>query len=82
MAKEVLTYTAHFIPEEEGGYSVVVPALPGCNTQGDTLKEAEENAREAIQCYLESLIADGEPIPKEAKAVSKKLKISVNVSKL
>ncbi|MBI2939617.1 MAG: type II toxin-antitoxin system HicB family antitoxin [Chloroflexi bacterium] len=50
---------------EEGGYSVSVPALPGCHTQGDTLEEAIANAREAIQCYIEGLLADGEPIPEE-----------------
>ncbi len=42
-------------PAEEGGYNVVVPALDGCFTQGDTEKEAIKNAREAIICYLEGL---------------------------
>ncbi|MFQ5710000.1 MAG: type II toxin-antitoxin system HicB family antitoxin [bacterium] len=40
---------------EEGGYNVSVPALDGCYTQGDSEKEALENAREAIICYLEGL---------------------------
>jgi predicted RNase H-like HicB family nuclease len=40
---------------EEGGYDVRVPALDGCFTQGRTKKEALENAREAILCYLEGL---------------------------
>jgi len=40
---------------EEGGYNVIVPALDGCFTQGDTEKEAIENAKEAIVCYLEGL---------------------------
>ena len=40
---------------EEGGYNVIVPALEGCFTQGDTEEEALENAREAITCYLEGL---------------------------
>ncbi len=39
----------------EGGYVVTVPALDGCITQGDTTEEALENAKEAIQCYLEGL---------------------------
>ena len=38
--------------EDEGGYSVTVPALPGCFTQGDTLEEAIANAKEAIHLYL------------------------------
>jgi antitoxin HicB len=37
---------------EEGGFNVIVPALDGCFTQGDTEQEALENAREAIYCYL------------------------------
>lgn len=81
MAKKVLSFTVHFIPAEEGGYTVVVPALPGCNTQGDTYEEAEKNAREAIQCYVESLILDGEAIPKDEKVVSRRIRVSVDVSK-
>ncbi len=42
-------------PAEEGGYNVMVPALDGCFTQGDTEEEAIENAHEAITCYLEGL---------------------------
>ena len=40
---------------EEGGFNVAVPALDGCFTLGETKKEAMENAREAIICYLEGL---------------------------
>lgn len=40
-------------PSDEGGYTVMVPALPGCISQGDTRQEAMENIREAIQLYLE-----------------------------
>lgn len=40
-------------PEEEGGYSVQVPALPGCFSEGDTLEEALANVKEAIECYLD-----------------------------
>ena len=60
-------YTIILHPEpEEGGYSVSVPALPGCLTQGETIEESIANAKEAISLYLESLIADGEPIPEES----------------
>lgn len=41
---------------------VTVPALSGCHTQGDTVEEAESNVKEAIEVYLESLAAHGEPI--------------------
>ena len=59
-------YTIILYPEpEEGGYSVTVPALPGCVTQGETLEEAIAMARDAIRVYIESLVAEGLPIPEE-----------------
>ncbi len=62
-------YTVLLIPDpEEGGYTVRVPVLPGCITEGDTLTEALENAKEAITVYLEALEARGDPIPIEAAA--------------
>lgn len=50
-------------PEKEGGFSVFVPALPGCASQGETEKEALKNIKEAIALYLEGLEADQQPIP-------------------
>jgi antitoxin HicB len=58
-------YTVILIPEAEGGYSVEVPSLPGCYTQGDTKQEAIDMAKEAIELYLESCKAHNEPIPVE-----------------
>jgi len=58
-------YTVIFEPAEEGGYVVHVPALPGLVTEGDTLEEAKERAKEAIACYLESLLKDNLPIPQD-----------------
>jgi antitoxin HicB len=46
-------FTVVLIEDPEGGYSVEVPELPGCFTEGDTLEEALVNAREAIDCYLD-----------------------------
>lgn len=46
-------------PSEEGGYTVFVPALPGCISEGDTREEALENIREAIALYLEPVEDDG-----------------------
>ena len=40
-------------PQEEGGYTVYVPALPGCISQGETYEEALEKIKEAIELYLE-----------------------------
>ncbi len=41
-------------PQEEGGYTVYVPTLPGCVSQGETAEEATANIREAIDVYMES----------------------------
>ncbi|MCX5977554.1 MAG: type II toxin-antitoxin system HicB family antitoxin [Coprothermobacterota bacterium] len=40
-------------PSDEGGYTAIVPALPGCISEGDTKEEALGNIREAIDLYLE-----------------------------
>jgi predicted RNase H-like HicB family nuclease len=62
---EARHYTVILEREEEGGYHAYCPALKGCHSQGDTLEEALANAREAIEAYLESLKAEGEPAPIE-----------------
>lgn len=51
------------------GYSVVVPALPGCTSQGATVEEALENAKEAITLHLECMEVDGEPIPDDTGVI-------------
>jgi len=53
------------IPDETGGYTVEVPSLPGCISEGDTVEEALVNIKEAIELYIESLIEDGEDIPED-----------------
>lgn len=53
---------------EEGGYVVTVPALPGCVTEGDSLEEALDNARDAVGLYIESLVARGLAVPEETVA--------------
>ena len=40
-------------PSDEGGYSITVPSLPGCISEGNTKKEALKNFKEAILLYLE-----------------------------
>lgn len=57
------TYAAAFAKEEDGGYSVRFPQLDGCFTQGDTLEEAMNNAREAMSLHLYGMEEDGEEIP-------------------
>lgn len=54
-------------------YSAYVPDLPGCISTGKTLAETEENIKEAIELYIDTLKEDGQPIPAPsitAKAVS------------
>jgi len=48
---------------ESGGFTVTVPALPGCITQGRNREEALERAQEAIEGFLEALEIEGLPIP-------------------
>ncbi len=50
-------------PSEEGGYTVYVPALPGCISEGDTREEAVANIQEAIELYLEP--TEDDYIPQE-----------------
>ena len=45
-------------PSEEGGYTAIVPSLPGCLSEGDTREEALKNIREAIELYLEPVEDD------------------------
>ena len=51
--KNVLEYTAVFQKAPEGGYTVTVPALPGCVSEGDTFELAAANIKEAIELYLD-----------------------------
>ncbi len=60
---KILNYTVLMTPDETGGYVVTCPALPGLVTEGDTLEEARAMAADAIRCYVESLLEDGEPVP-------------------
>lgn len=52
------------LEEEEEGYNVYVPTLPGCVSQGETREEAFANIREAISAYLESLRVRRVPLPR------------------
>jgi len=72
-----MEYTIILDPDADGkGYTVLVPALPGCITQGASRDEAIERAKEAIAAYIESLKADGEPVPLETEPVEV-LKVAV-----
>ncbi len=65
-----MRYTVVLEPDENGrGYTVRVPALPGCVTEGPTREEALANAREAIAGFIEALEKAGEPVPEEKEPV-------------
>lgn len=66
---EIYNYTVIFEPLEEGGYDVIVPAIPEICTFGETRKEARKMAEDAIRCYLESAIERKEPIPESCLPV-------------
>ena len=65
MGSAVRTYSTVVDPDPEGGFTVTVPSLPGCITQGETIEECVANARETIALYIEDLVASGEPVPEE-----------------
>lgn len=62
MKQKILKYDVLFEEQPDRGYTVTVPSLPGCISEGDTFVEAKGNIAEAITAYLESL-KDGEEIP-------------------
>lgn len=64
-----MRYTILLVHDPEGGYVVRVPALRGCVTEGDSLPEALENAREAIAVYLESCALEGIPAPPDRPVI-------------
>ena len=74
---EQYSFTVFFEPAEEGGFVVTCPALPGLVTEGDTLEEARERARDAIQAYLESLRKDGLSVPLDIRREPLKEEIRV-----
>ena len=62
-AMKTLLYRVILRPEPEGGYTALVPSLPGCITYGEDVEDAISMAREAIELYVESLVAHGEEVP-------------------
>jgi predicted RNase H-like HicB family nuclease len=60
-----------FEPQEEGGFYVYAPDLPGLHTQGDTLEQATENAGEALALFVEGLRDEGRQL--EVGVVRRKL---------
>jgi len=61
------TYRVLLTPEPEGGFTVTIPALPGCITHGEDIDHAIAMAKEAIELYVETLEAEGDPIPDDSR---------------
>jgi len=64
---EKFQYNVIFRPEDEGGFTALVPSLPGCISYGKDLNEAKKMIKEAIELYIESLEAHKEPIPNDSQ---------------
>lgn len=74
---KVYNYTVIFEPLEEGGYDVLVPAIPEICTFGETLEEAKKMAEDAIKCYLESSLKRNEPIPEDREPSIEKITVGI-----
>ena len=72
----VLSYRVILKPEPEGGFTAIVPSLPGCVTFGSDLQEAKEMAKDAIKAYLESLKKHSEPVLDDSDTLETQISIS------
>ena len=77
-----LTYKIRLQKEPEGGYTVMVPALPGCITYGSDIDEAIIMAKEAIELYIESLSKHGDEIPTEDNTLEYSLTVNPDIPQL
>jgi predicted RNase H-like HicB family nuclease len=73
----IYKYTAFFEANEHGGYTVVVPALPGLVTEGKDLEHARRMAKDAVRCYIEGLKKVKEPVPVERETAQLRLAVRV-----
>jgi len=77
LKKKIYQFTAVFEKNEDGGYTVTVPSLPGCISEGDTFDEALKNIKEAIVLYLEVMKKDKEKIKEEEEIIIAPVKVKV-----
>ena len=75
MDQKILTYRILLSEEPEGGFTVTVPALPGCVTYGETLEESMSMAKEAIEGYIEVLRESGKKIPDDSTTLEYSISI-------
>ncbi len=73
----MFTYKIHLHKEEEGGYTAIVPALPGCISYGENVDEAISMVKEAIELYIEELKDRNELIPDDTNTLEYSLNLEV-----
>lgn len=66
---KVYQYTAIFEPDKQGGFTVIIPVLPGCISEGDTFEEALKNIKEAASLYIEVAQERRQKIPTEEQSI-------------
>lgn len=74
-------YHVIFRDEPEGGFTAIVPSLPGCVTYGKTLEEARRMTQDAIQAYVASLKKHQEPIPTDEAVFTAEIHVDSNREK-
>lgn len=73
--KKILEYTAVLEQDKkDGGFVAIVPALPGCISEGDTFEEAVGNITEAAELYLET--TDGKNTPSEERVILAPIRVA------
>ena len=72
---KTLNYQVLLRPEPKGGFTVVVPSLPGCVTYGKDLKHAREMAKDAIEAYVASLNKHHEAIPEDTETLTTSIEL-------
>jgi antitoxin HicB len=77
LRRRVYEYTVFFEKNENGGYTVTAPALPGLVTEGKDLEHARAMAEDAIRCYVEGLRKLKEAVPEEREVVQMRLSVRV-----
>ena len=72
-------YTVLYKPLPEGGFQVVIPAIPEIISHGETLEEARSMASDALRCYLESALERNEVIPEDISQETVKEEVAVTI---
>lgn len=74
---KTLSFSVTYEPAPEGGYIASVPALPGCYSQGESLEEAQNNIKEAIELYLETLRDEHQVLPQETSMLQGRVEVRI-----